>query len=165
MGFQNYTCGDNATAAPAAVGALATLINAADLMPYMPSGQDQNIMDIMPSFLYQVGRATIDASVLPKMGLHYFSAPKTPTFDLTASGLGLFYGSTLGDIVAPANATEGPGGAVDWLALSQNKTAPANDQVKMVYRIFTASGKPAKTCAGQPANIEVPYSAQYLFFG
>jgi Protein of unknown function (DUF3455) len=147
------------------VGAVATLLNAADLMPYMPSDDAQTIMDILPSFLYQVGKSIVDSSVLPKAGLHYFAHPKTPTFDLTQSGLGLFYGSTAGDIVAPSNSTGGPNGAVDWLALGQNATAPTNNQIKMVYRIFTASGKPAATCAGQPATIQVPYSAQYMFYG
>ena len=164
VGFQNYSCADaTGGSKPKSIGAVATLIDAADgILPFLPPSERLPILDLLPGLLFPVGKAAIDASGLPKSGLHFFDAEGVPVFNLTASGIGFFVGPKVGDIKAPADAVKGPNGAVDWLSLS---AAAGSDGIDTVYRIFTASGGPPTTCAGQPSVISQPYSAQYWFFG
>lgn len=167
-GTQNYTCDTtNATAIPAAVGAVAALFNvsciAADnptLLAFIPS----IALDLpTPSSSDSDSPASVDLS-----GYHYFLNPTTPFFNLDTSlhayGNGAF--KKANSTSAPGSAMKGPGnqgdGAVAWLKLS---AANANGQVfQEVYRVNTAGGNPPKTCQGMPASFEVPYSAEYWLY-
>jgi hypothetical protein len=63
---------------------------------------------------------------------------------------------------APASAVMGQDnegfGAVAWLKLLTRDGATGN--LKEVYRVNTAGGKPPTTCAGMPATFEVEYAAE-----
>ena len=63
---------------------------------------------------------------------------------------------------APAGAAMGQDdegfGAVAWLKLLTRDGATGN--LKEVYRVNTAGGKPPTTCAGMPATFEAEYAAE-----
>ena len=103
---------------------------------------------------------------MPVKGHHFFNSAVVPIFDLTSTGVGLLIGTKVGDIAAPTGSTPGPNGvgpgAVDWLALG---ALDGSSGLAEGYRVFTAGGKPPKTCEGQASTIEVQYAAQYWFYG
>ncbi|KAI9813579.1 MAG: hypothetical protein M1827_003648 [Pycnora praestabilis] len=155
VGTQNYTCtSGNSSAAPLAVGALATLFDADPILEY-----SQTLFNTIPSLAVYLPDP--NAYNLPALGHHYFSANGTPTFNLGSTGF--LSAGKVGDIPAPASAGKGVQGegAVDWLALTDKGGSVG---LKEVYRVETAGGKAPATCANQPPTIQVEYSAQYWFY-
>jgi len=65
-------------------------------------------------------------------------------------------------VAAPAGEPTGQDdeglGAVTWLKLLTRVGATGN--LKEVYRVNTAGGKPPPTCAGMPTTFEVDYAAE-----
>ncbi|MCJ1282702.1 hypothetical protein MMC26_002027 [Xylographa opegraphella] len=166
-GTQNYTCADStANSVPVAIGASATLFDLSPLLPFLPPMEGQVVLDILPSYLVSFPYAALENSSLPVKGHHFFNSAGVPIFDLTSTNAGLLVGSKIGDIAAPTGSTPGPNGvgpgAVDWLALS---ALGGSSGLAGAYRVFTAGGKPPKTCQGQAPTIEVQYAAQYWFYG
>ncbi|MCJ1391270.1 hypothetical protein MMC18_004133 [Xylographa bjoerkii] len=166
-GTQNYTCADStANSVPVSIGAVATLFDASPLLPFLPPMEGQEVLDMLPSYLVSFPYAALENSSLPVKGHHFFNSAVVPIFDLTSTGVGLLVGSKVGDIAAPTGSTPGPNGigpgAVDWLALG---AADGSSGLAEGYRVFTAGGKPPKTCEGQAPTIEVQYGAQYWFYG
>jgi len=166
-GTQNYTCADSsATTIPVSIGAVATLFDATPLLPFLPPMEGQEVLDILPSYLVSFPYAALENSSLPVKGHHFFDSAVVPIFDLTSTDVGLLVGSKIGDIAAPNGSTPGPNGvgpgAVDWLALG---ACDGSSGLAEGYRVFTAGGKPPKTCEGQAPTIEVQYAAQYWFYG
>ncbi|KAJ0100690.1 hypothetical protein J7T55_011013 [Diaporthe amygdali] len=106
------------------------------------------------------------------LGLHYFDAESSPTFDLVGGTdpAGLFFsGAKTGDVKAPTDADQGvlATGAVNWLQLSDNGRG-LTSKVAQVYRVVTAGGG-AQACSASGANdsgqvLSVPYTAQYWFY-
>ena len=163
-GTQNYTCGTNATAAPVATGALATLYNATCIASTYP-----DLLAILPSVALQfnltsVNQATLSPSNLAISGHHYFANATTPTFNLdtTAMDLGFAPCSKNASVSAPAGAPLGQddkgNGAVAWLKLLTK--AGTTGDLEEVYRVNTAGGNPPATCEGMPAAFEVQYAAE-----
>lgn len=153
-GTQNYTC-SSASAGPVSVGAKADLLDASVLLPHLPKHEADQILNQLPSYLVNLNFDTIENSTIPIMGHHIFSADKVPQFIL--GKVGTLAGKKAENISAPSQAN-----GVDWLKLD---SIAGSVNLKEAYRVETAGGKPPKTCAGQPANIEVPYAAQYWFYG
>ncbi|MCJ1475176.1 hypothetical protein MMC13_003836 [Lambiella insularis] len=164
-GNQNYTCADStADSIPVSIGAVATLFDASPFLPFLAPMEGQEILDLLPSYLVTFPYAALENSSLPVKGHHFFNAAVVPIFDLTATNVGLLVGTKIADIVAPSTSSKGPDGtgAVDWLALG---ASDGSSGLAEGYRVFTAGGKPPKTCAGQASTIEVPYAAQYWLYG
>ena len=89
------------------------------------------------------------------LGEHYFDATHVPTFDLSPQ-IGFLKAKKAGDIAAPVE------GAVDWLKLD---AVEGSKGLGEVYRVETAGGKAPGTCEGLVGVVEVPYAAQYWFYG
>jgi hypothetical protein len=161
-GTQNYTCATpGSTAAPVQVGALATLYDASLLADnYM------TIFNWLPSMVVDLpadAKADLPGGILSKIGTHYFDSTGAPTFDLCRTGF--LRAAKKANVAAPAGAAVGPAGtgAVDWLFLAD---AGGSKGLSQGYRIVTAGGKPPATCANvNTTNIEIPYAAQYWFWG
>ncbi|KAI0876597.1 hypothetical protein GGS24DRAFT_216361 [Hypoxylon argillaceum] len=168
-GTQNYTCDTtNATAAPVAVGAVATLFNASCIAASYP-----DLLHALPQLALQFDLpavVTADAKMGPTnllvSGKHFFMNTTTPFFDLdtTRYQIGEAPCSKLNATAAPADAPKGRQGelAVPWLRLAANPGATG--RLEEVYRVETAGGSAPATCAGQPAAFEVQYAAEYWFF-
>ncbi|KAA8568530.1 hypothetical protein EYC84_007550 [Monilinia fructicola] len=170
-GTQNYTCGTNATAAPTAVGAVATLFNAScvassypDLLAILPNVALQFNLNLAPSSTQNLHPADLMLS-----GHHYFTNSSTPFFDLNtknwALGSGGFAKSDA--IPAPAGASIGQNnqgfGAVPWLKLTARNGATGG--LQEVYRVNTAGGNPPATCADRlGSSFDVQYAAEYWFY-
>lgn len=162
-GTQNYTCGTNATAAPVAVGALATLYNATCVASTYP-----DLLAAIPNVALQFNltdqnQKSLSPSNLAISGHHFFTNATTPFFDLdTSMKLGVAPCSKNSSVPAPANASKGQGGkgfgAVAWLKLLTKDGATGN--LQEVYRVNTAGGSPPPTCAGMPPAFEVQYAAE-----
>jgi hypothetical protein len=163
-GTQNYTCGTKETAAPAAIGALATLFNASCVASTYP-----DILTMLPSLALQFNltnadQTTLSPSSLQISGHHYFANLTTPTFNLdTASmNLGIAPSARNNSVAAPSGAPVGQYGAgfgaVAWLKLLTIDGATGN--LQEIYRVNTAGGNPPATCAGMPSAFEVQYSAE-----
>ncbi|SLM33580.1 Protein of unknown function DUF3455 [Lasallia pustulata] len=165
-GVQNYTCNaTDPTSAPTPIGAIATLFDATPLLPLLPPSAGEEILNLLPAFLVCFPLSSLTSSSLPILGVHYFDASGTPTFDL--GSIGLLKAKKAQDITAPPGASKGPedrgDGAVDWLRLTA-KAGAGSRGLSEVYRVETAGGKSPPTCEGQPAAIEVQYAAQYWFY-
>ncbi|CAN8105896.1 unnamed protein product [Discula destructiva] len=114
---------------------------------------------------------TVEGISAPFLGLHYFDAQSSPTFDLSASEQRLFFsGAKSGDVKAPSTADKGllATGAIDWLQLSDNGRGLSSG-VTTVYRVVTAGGV-AQLCSVSGPNpagqvLSVPYVADYWFYG
>jgi hypothetical protein len=162
-GTQNYTCGTNATAAPTAAGAVATLYNATCIASTYP-----DLLAAIPAVALQFNltnknQKTLSPSNIAISGQHYFTNATTPLFDLdTNLKLGVAPCAKNSSVPAPANASKGQGGkgfgAVAWLKLLTRDGATGN--LQEVYRLNTAGGNPPATCAGMPATFEVQYAAE-----
>lgn len=161
-GTQNYTCNSTSTS-PVLVGANAVLLDASALFPLLPSGKGTAVLDLLPRYVIDFDFAAIQASQIPKLGIHYFDSKGVPTFDL--GNQGLLKSKSFADILAPANATVGPFdqgyGAVDWKTLTD---AGGSRGLKEVYRVETAGGKSPPSCAGVTAPLYIDYSALYWFY-
>lgn len=162
-GTQNYTC-TSASPSPVLVGANAVLFDASPLLPLLPPGEGTAVLDLLPRYVIDFNFAAIEASQIPRLGIHYFDSKGVPTFDLGNNGL--LKGKGFGDVPAPANASAGAFdqgyGAVDWKSLTD---AGGSVGLKEVYRVETAGGKAQPSCAGVTAPIYIDYSALYWFYG
>lgn len=162
-GTQNYTCDPgNASAAPKAVGAVATLFNASCLVAANPDLALSLSRASLHFALAQIETAErLSPSDLPVSGRHYFRGDGTPFFDLdvpdSAWRLGQLPCAKNGSVPAPA-ADAGEGGAVAWLKLTAKPGATSG--LQEVYRVETVGGSPPATCEGMPASFQVQYSAQ-----
>jgi hypothetical protein len=163
-GTQNYTCSPgNATAAPVAVGAVATLFNASCVASTYP-----DVLAIIPKvaleFNMTANQKLLSPSNLAISGHHYFTNLSTPFFDLNTDAM------KLGDapcaknasVPAPTDAPVGQNGqglgAVPWLKLTTRSGATGD--LTEVYRVNTAGGSAPKVCAGMPEAFEIEYSAE-----
>jgi hypothetical protein len=165
VGTQNYTCAatpNSASVAPASNGAKAALYDAGS---YLQS--HSNLIASLP------GMALNDPKVPTKNGLksigqHFFNAALSPIFDLT-SVKGRLVAKRLGSVPAPPGSCPGKdgddAGAIDWLQLTDNGAGQSFGGVTYVYRVETAGGKSPVTCEGETGSFEVPYAAEYWFFG
>jgi hypothetical protein len=166
-GVQNYTCDTkNATAAPQAFGAVATLFNASCIASTYP-----DLLNLLPKVAMQFN---LSDSESPRMGAanlaisghHFFTNTTTPFFNLDTDEM------KLGEVPCVKNSsvnapTDAPKGqqnedAVAWLKLFARDGATGD--LQEVYRVETAGGSPPKTCTGMPATFSVQYSAQYWFY-
>lgn len=169
-GTQNYTCDtSNPSSAPVAVGALATLYNVSCI-----AATNQDLLEKVPAmavnFDYDAVTSTgsLGPMALPPIsGHHFFVDGTTPFFNLDTPTLdiGTVPTSKNNSAAAPPTAAKGPSGssAVAWLKLLAKDGATGG--IKEVYRVDTAGGSAPATCQGQPANIQVQYSAVYWFWG
>jgi hypothetical protein len=168
-GTQNYTCDvKNATAAPVAVGAVATLFNASCVAASYP-----DLLDMLPGVSLQfnltgdeVALRRLGPTNLAISGHHFFTNTTTPFFSLDTTDLKLGQAacSKNNTLAAPADSAQGQGGelAVPWLKLLTRSGATGD--LQEVYRLDTAGGSAPATCAGMPASFEVQYSATYWFY-
>lgn len=164
-GTQNYSCSTGvATAAPVAVGAIATLFNSSCIASAYP-----DLLASLPNLALQfdlssTGQSTFSPANLDVSGHHYFSNSTTPAF---TTNFGFAPCSKNNTSSAPAGAVVGQGGvgvgAVPWLKLVTR--IGATEGLSEVYRVNTAGGMAPMTCAGMPAAFEVQYAAEYWFFG
>lgn len=161
-GTQNYTCdASNPDAAPVAAGAVATLFNVSCIASI---SQDllQKVPNMAVNFNYDTASSgSLGPMTLPVSGHHFFVDSTTPFFNLDTPTLDLGAVPCAKNASAPAPATGAPGPsgstAVPWLKLTAKDGATGS--IKEVYRVNTAGGNPPATCQGQPANIQVQYSA------
>lgn len=113
--------------------------------------------------------APLGPSALTLSTHHFFSNASTPVFAFdapTSPQLGRVYAQKTNASDAPSNAVAGVSGtgngAVPWLYLTSRPDTVGN--IKAVYRINTAGGKPPATCQGQPSAFSVDYAATYWFY-
>jgi hypothetical protein len=163
-GTQNYSCGTNETAAPVALGALATLYNASCIASTYP-----DLLALLPNVALQfnlttANQSTLSPSNLAISGHHYFTNASTPTFDLDTTSMDLGFAPCLKNntVPAPAGAPVGQDdkgfGAVPWLKLITRDGATGD--LEEIYRVNTAGGSAPATCAGMSATFEVQYAAE-----
>lgn len=167
VGTQNYTCAStpDSGSAPIQVGAKATLYDASQFFQTL-SGLVPTIPGFVLGLYTMTGADPSTSLTLGAMGNHFFNSAGQPTFDLTKINA-LLTAKKTGDVVAPASACPGPNGvgAIDWLQLSDVGGGASFGGLANVYRVETAGGKPPATCAGQTGTINVPYAAEYWFYG
>ena len=165
-GTQNYTCdAGNATAAPVANGAVATLFNASCIAATYP-----DLAKILSKVSMQFDLTPLEATAklgpanLVISGTHFFTNGTTPFFDLDTSPIKIGEAPCAknSSIPAPVDAPMGQQGepAVPWLKLLT--ISGATGSLQEVYRVETAGGSAPKTCEDQPAAFEVQYAAQYV---
>jgi len=166
-GTQNYTCSSNATAAPTALGAVATLYNASCIASTYP-----DLLLAIPNLALQFptppSTSALSPSNLMVSGHHFFSNGTTPVFDLNTPGgqFGSIACAKNSSTPAPVGASAGIGGkgfgAVPWLRLL---TRDVQGNLQEVYRVNTAGGSAPPTCEGIiNTTFEVQYAAEYWFF-
>ena len=145
------------------VGANAVLLDASPLLPLLPPDEETAVLDLLPRFVIDLDFAAIQASQIPKLGIHYFDSKGVPTFDLGSNGY--LKAKGLADIPAPPDASAGQldqgFGAVDWKTLID---AGGSVGLNRVYRVETAGGKAQPSCAGVTKPILIDYSALYWFY-
>jgi len=168
-GTQNYSCSTtNSSAAPVAIGAVATLYNASCVASTYPT-----LLNLLPSValtfnLTSTDQESLSPSNLVISGHHFFTTTTTPFFNLDTDEMELGEAPCAknASTPAPAGANVGQGGigngAVAWLKLNTKDGATGN--LQEVYRVNTAGGSPPTTCAGMPATFEVQYAAEYWFW-
>lgn len=168
-GTQNYTCGTNATAAPTAVGAVATLFNAScvasaypDLLSILPNVALQFDLNLAASSTQNLHPADLMMS-----GHHFFTNSSTPFFDLNTKNWELGQGgfSKTDALSAPTGASIGQNnqgfGAVAWLKLTARDGTTGG--LQEVYRLNTAGGNPPETCKDNlGSSFDVQYAAEYV---
>ncbi|KOS42392.1 hypothetical protein ACN38_g6733 [Penicillium nordicum] len=166
-GTQNYTCADSTSkSTPAATGAVARLYNATCIAANFP-----DLLENLPNLAYKISLPTDEYASFPPanlklLGHHFFFDATTPEFNLNTTPNqqdGIVMTKKGGAIDAPPGAVPGKYGAVPWLYLTTSDGTVGN--YKSVYRVNTAAGSPPKTCKGMPAAFEMPYAANYYFFG
>jgi len=168
-GTQNYTCSTtNSSAAPVAVGAVATLFNATCVASTYPS-----LLSLLPSVALTFNLTSAEQECLSPTNLiisghHFFETTTTPFFNLDTSAmeLGTAPCAKNASTAAPADANPGQGGvgngAVAWLKLTTKEGATGG--LEEIYRVNTAGGNPPDTCEGMAAAFEVQYAAEYWFY-
>jgi hypothetical protein len=162
-GVQNYTCGNDSTAAPVSTGAIAILYEAScigisnpDLLAALPGQALPESLPSDPQTDFTVGGQTME-----RAGHHFFNAAKSPTFDFTenpdpALGLGVM---SVGVKVASSDPT------ANVALLSLNRADGSAGPIQTIYRLNTAGGVAPATCAGQaPGTISIQYAAQYWVY-
>ena len=164
VGTQNYSCSstpNSSAAAPVSIGARANLFEVTSL--FVSSPQDiSNITE--QALLANNGLGN------PLIGEHYFTYVHntlTPTFDLSGNDPQYFLSSVKDNTeTAPVSAYKGMSneGAVPWLFLTSDSSGLSSG-VSEVYRVETAGGLNPSTCEGISGEVDVPYSAEYWFFG
>lgn len=164
-GTQNYSCSTgNATAAPVALGAVATLYNSSCIASAYP-----DLLAALPNVALQFNltsptQPSLTPSSLLLSGHHFFSNATTPAFDMTISNVGFAPCAKNNSASAPPGASVGQNGvglgAVTWLKLITRTGATGG--LEEVYRVNTAGGSAPATCAGMPATFEVQYAAEYV---
>jgi hypothetical protein len=168
LGTQNYTCTStpsSSSGVPVQVGAAATLSDATSFLQY-----NQPLIPYLPALVLGFNQlsAQVDANTLglPFLGHHFFNGAGSPEFDLTAISTRLV-AKKLATVSAPSNASPGPGdaGAVPWLQLGDNGAGLSFGGLQYVYRVETAGGSAPATCANQDSTFQVPYAAEYWFYG
>lgn len=137
QGTQNYTCA-NATATPAAIGAVASLFNASCAVANNAA----------------LGSIEEEGA---SIGAHFFVDNTTPEFDII--GLGETQAKKAEAVAAP-QATDVP-----WLRLEAQQQGTTS-AVKQIYRLNTKGGVAPATCEGQTdgSTITVEYEAQYWIY-
>lgn len=158
-GTQNYTCDtNNPSAAPKAIGAVATLFNASCVAALYPDLLSQ-IPAMAVNFKLDESEK-LGPAVMAKSGVHYFDGP-TPFFNLDtpALAIGQVPCAKNSSANAPSTAAVGPKGekAVTWLRLTAKDGTTGN--IKDIFRVDTAGGSPPATCKDMPASFEVQYAA------
>lgn len=163
-GVQNYTCGNDSTAAPVSIGAIAILYEASCI-----GLSDPDLLAALPGQALAISppadpEEDLDCGSQPleRAGHHFFTAAKVPTFDFTETGdpeLGLGMMSVGVKSPAPDAAT-----SVPWLSL--NRADGSVGPIQAIYRLNTAGGVAPATCDGQQpgGTISVQYAAQYWVF-
>jgi hypothetical protein len=143
-GTQNYTCGANLTAAPTAIGAVATLFDASCAMVNSPGASTVQLGSIEES--------------AKSIGAHFFVDNTTPDFDII--GLGNTQAKKSEDCNAP-----NPTADVKWLRLTA-QVAGSTSSVKEIYRLNTVGGLAPSTCEGKAVGdvVTVEYQAQYWVY-
>jgi len=171
VGTQNYTCAtpSSAAVAPASFGAMAQLYNAGSYLERIPEMMESLPAMALGVYTFSHGEIALATLLgLPVLGEHHFNSAMQPTFDLFAVNAQLL-GKKTGDIPAPTESCDGPDteGAVDWLYLTDasNGDGATFGGVTAVYRIETAGGKCPTTCESSAAEFDVPYAAEYWFYG
>ncbi|KAK5999630.1 hypothetical protein QM012_005287 [Aureobasidium pullulans] len=149
VGTQNYSC-SAAGATPTAIGAVASLYDASLLKPLAKSS-------LIPSFA-AVAYSTHTWFNLPTLGHHFFSAAGVPTFDLESHGF--LSAKKVASVPAPSGSINA---SVPWLFLEDDGREVSRN-LKAVYRVETAGGSAPATCSAAGV-IEVPYAAEYWFYG
>lgn len=176
VGTQNYTCSSpSASSTPVSIGARANLYDisrlnndplASEKLPYLPAqALYANMVGswLLTAYLHAMGFDN-------QLGVHFFNETEVPYFSLPKAvpvPLVAFHGKKNGTMTAPVNSCRGTKGegAVAWLQLIDLGDSTPLGDLKATYRVETAGGNPPTTCQGQPANIEVPYAAEYWIFG
>lgn len=172
VGTQNYTCATpGSTAAPTSNGAKANLYDISDFLsspmgPFMRSTLPGLALSLSTNMPQLTSFLESHSSGL-QLGVHYFNATLTPTFDLTAASE-ILRAKKANNVAAPADATTCKGltqeGAVDWLYLTAVDVS--SPTLGAVYRIYTAGGVAPTTCANATSkDVTVPYAAEYWFYG
>ena len=178
-GTQNYTCGDDASEAPIATGAIAELYDIGGpleriLKARQGQRSDEKFDRVKRAVLLNIsgvllkitdGSGVLPFNPAPVIGQHFFSSnPTAPVFDLTAVDAKAVV-ALESKVPAPQESFEGKSGegAVDWLYLVDNGSSFGG--VSEVYRIATAGGSAPETCEGLSGEFTVEYAAQYWFFG
>ncbi|KAL7942978.1 hypothetical protein V8C42DRAFT_330976 [Trichoderma barbatum] len=167
-GTQNYTCdASKPDAPPVAAGAVAILFNVSCIASI---SQDllQKVPNVAVNFNYDAATAgPLGPMTLPVSGHHFFSDSTTPFFNMDTPALDIGTVPCAKNSSAPAPSTGAPGprgeSAVPWLRLTAKDGVTGS--IKEVFRVNTAGGSPPATCQGQPASIQVQYSAVYWFWG
>ena len=165
VGTQNYTCATpSSSAVPVAIGAKAVLSDAGAFLSANPGfvGALPPVALSADVYIHQSMAAILG---LPPLGSHFFDAAGHPNFDLTAVGAQLV-AKKVAAAPAPTGADPGPSGsgAVPWLYLTDAGLGTSFG-VSNVYRLETAGGNPPTSCINSPASFEVPYAAEYWFYG
>lgn len=165
LGTQNYTCAatpKSASAAPASNGAKAVLYDAGSFL----QSRQNYIGSLSDLALYD--SKTPSRFGLPTIGQHFFTAALSPVFDLTSAGARLI-AKRVNGVAAPADSCPGKdgddAGAIDWLQLTDVGGGQSFGGVTYVYRVETAGGKAPATCKDNDGSFQVPYAAEYWFFG
>lgn len=102
----------------------------------------------------------------PVLGHHYFDQSGIPSFDLFADNSLFGSMSKTDSTTSTYHADAGPmgTGSVPWLLLSANANGLSRG-VKYVYRVVTAGGVAVSCSLVQNGTSNVPYTAQYWFYG
>ncbi|KAH6621940.1 hypothetical protein C7974DRAFT_456725, partial [Boeremia exigua] len=168
IGTQNYTCGDDESAAPGTTGATAALYDIGTPLSTSPFAR-WTLPSISPLALSLSSRPSAFTQNLQSLGYshligHHFFAGASPVFalDQLASPYPFTALGKVAETDAPAASCPGTKGegAIKWLLLKDAKGL-SRGGIDTVYRIETAGGNKPATCTGKGGKaFEVAYSAQ-----
>ncbi|KAI9694772.1 MAG: hypothetical protein M1822_000388 [Bathelium mastoideum] len=164
VGTQNYSCEETpnwANSTPATIGARANLYDVTQLFTTNP----ERIGNITEQAL--LANDGLNNTLIGEHFFTYVGSTLTPTFDLDGHAPAYFLSAVKADSeTAPKAAYEGMDGegAVPWLLLTSDSSG-LTEGLSEVYRVETAGGAQPATCADKDGPFEVPYSAEYWFYG